>query len=103
MNRIHKLRLILYRSTLSHFGHLLAVINIDISAPLAERQFFRLGFPCRGDRLNPFVPAIFATEQVDGMISKVHHAFFVSFKYFHTARTGESHRTKAFVKGSPGL
>jgi len=72
------------------------VTNIDISAPLGKRQFFWDGLFYWGDRINPFVPAI------DCIISKVHHAFFVSFKYFHAVRTGKSHGKEASIsEGQP--
>ena len=97
MRRIHKLRFILYRSILSHCGHFLLMTNIDIAAPSGNHQFFRGRLLCWGDTINPFVPAIFTAEQIDCIISKVHHAFFVSFKYFHAVGTGESHGKKASI------
>jgi len=97
MKRIHKLRFILYRSTLSHCGHFLLMTKIDIAAPLGNHQFFRGWLLCWGDTINPFVPAIFTAEQIDCIISKMHHAFFVSFKYFHAVGTGESHGQEASI------
>jgi hypothetical protein len=44
-----------------------------------------------GDCINPSVPAIFTAKQIDCIISKVHHAFFGSFKYFHAVGTGKFH------------
>ena len=76
--------------------------NIDIAAPLGKHQFFRGWLLFWGDEINPFVPAIFTAEQIDCIISKVHHAFFVSFKYFHAVGTGESHGKEASIsEGQP--
>ena len=97
MRRIHILRFILYRSILSHFGHFLLMTNIDIAAPLGKHPFFWGWLLFCGDTINPFVPAIFTAEQIDCIISKVHHAFFVSFKYFHAVGTGESHGKAASI------
>ena len=102
MRRIHKLRFILYRSTLSHFGHLLLMTNNDIAAPLAKHQFLWGRLLSWRDTIEPFVPAIFTAEKIDCIISKVHHAFFISFKYFHAVGTGKSHGKKASIReGQP--
>ena len=97
MRRIHKLRFILYRSILSHFGHFLLMTNIDIAAPLGNHQFFWGCLLFWGNTINPSVSTIFTAEQIDCIISKLHHAFFVSFKYFHAVGTGESHGNEASI------
>ena len=97
MRLIHILRFILYRSILSHFGHFLLMTNIDIAAPLGNHQFFRDCLLFWGNTINPSVSTIFTAEQIDCIISKLHHAFFVSFKYFHAVGTGESHGKKASI------
>ena len=71
--------------------------NIDIAAPLGKHQLFRGCLLCWGDTINPFIPAIFTAEQIDCIVSKVHHAFFVSFKYFNAVGTGESHDKEASI------
>ena len=76
--------------------------NTDIAAPLAKHQFFRGWLLFWNDTVNQFIPAIFTAEKIDGIISKVHHAFFISFKYFHAVGTGKSHGKEASIsEGQP--